>query len=607
MGGNSDKTFGVVIIGRNEGDRLRRCLQSINCKRAQIVYVDSASSDLSCKLARSMGASVVNLDMSKPFSAGRARNAGFKRLIGLAPGATSVQFIDGDCELDSGWLARAVEILKDEAKLAALCGLLHEKSPDASIYNRLRDLERTRTIGELGSCGGIFMVRRCAFEDVGGFDASLAAGEEADLCKRLRTRGWNIRRVDTLMCLHDSAILNFRQWWSRQVRVGYTALDASTRISTGSAPVYGDAVKSARVWGLAWPAAIASAGAVGAAAGGPAVSATVIGAGLLALPAESYRIAARASRSGQPLALAAAYGGLTVVSKFAQVVGQWRYVSKNSSELGAPKSHVPIATAAKVDNASTTVTSPSTSEAIATISARTANTKTGTAKAAAKSEAAAKPTRAADDAAWQADKVRYGDNPWLREQSIWAVAVYRFGRRVDNLPAGAKKSLLEKSYWLLYRLTETMIGVSIPKTVEIGGGFRIHHFGGVFVHAKAKIGTNCTMHRGCSLGDGDETGPAPVLEDNVELGAFAQVLGGVTIGKGAKVSALSVVSQDVPCGASATGNPAKILLPKKTTASRSASSTPRKRAATGAGVRSTKKTARKASSGTAAGRRSTSK
>ncbi len=576
----SKKDFGVVIIGRNEGERLRRCLLSVDSKRAQIVYVDSASTDGSGELAQSLGASVVDLDMSKPFNAARARNAGFARLTELVPDARCVQFVDGDCELDAGWLDRAVDVLGGEPKLAAVCGLLHEKSPEASIYNRLCDLEWAKTIGEVSACGGIFMIKRSAFEKVGGFDATVAAGEEPELCQRLRSYGWKIRRVDTLMCLHDSAILSFRQWWSRQVRTGYGALDVATRFGSGPDQLFVSTVKSARVWGIGLPAAIASAGMVGAAAGGPAMSAAVVGTGLLALPAQSLRIAARASRNGQPLALAAAYGGLTVISKFAHVLGQWRYMTNRGTSLGAHKSRAPIAT----DNA------PAKPETV-----ETAPPKAAAAAAKTRTEAPAitAPTKAADDAAWQADKARYGAKPWMREQSLWAVAVYRFGRRVDNLPAGLKKKIFDKTYWLLYRATEVLVGVGIPKSVDIGPGFRIHHFGGIFVHNEAKIGANCTFRQGCTLGNRHEDGPVPVLEDDVELGAYSQVLGGVTLGKGAKVGALSVVLCDVPAGASAVGIPAKVVSAKP--AGKPLSKTTRS-SATAKRVRKTKTTSRKRAS-----------
>ncbi|SIQ41347.1 serine O-acetyltransferase [Aromatoleum tolulyticum] len=164
------------------------------------------------------------------------------------------------------------------------------------------------------------------------------------------------------------------------------------------------------------------------------------------------------------------------------------------------------------------------------------------------------------DPEWAADLRRYGlRRPFLKEQSIWAVAVYRFGRRVDARREGVAKQLLTAGYWLAFRLVETVVGVSLPKAAHIGGGLRIWHFGGVFVHPGAVIGRNCTLRQGVTIGNRHEGGPAPVIGDDVEFGAYAQVLGGVRIGKGCRIGALAVVLCDLPDGATAVGAPARIV------------------------------------------------
>ena len=163
------------------------------------------------------------------------------------------------------------------------------------------------------------------------------------------------------------------------------------------------------------------------------------------------------------------------------------------------------------------------------------------------------------DPDWEADLARYPRRPWLKEQSIWALAVYRFGRRVDRRRPGPTRRLLDRVYWLAYRVTETLTGISLPKSVEVGPGLRIHHFGNIIVHADARIGARCTLRHGVTIGNRHDGGPVPVLEDDVELGAYAQVLGGVRIGRGAKVGAMSVVLADVPADAVAVGNPARLV------------------------------------------------
>ena len=161
--------------------------------------------------------------------------------------------------------------------------------------------------------------------------------------------------------------------------------------------------------------------------------------------------------------------------------------------------------------------------------------------------------------AWRADLQRYPSRPFFREQSIWAIAIYRFGQWNDRQKRGVVQWFLDKVYWLLFRIVETLTGISIPKMVEVGPGLRIHHFGNVFIHSNVHIGTNCTLRQGVTIGNRHEGGPVPVLEDDVELGAYAQILGGVRIGRGAKIGAMSVVLCDVPPGATAVGVPARIV------------------------------------------------
>lgn len=168
--------------------------------------------------------------------------------------------------------------------------------------------------------------------------------------------------------------------------------------------------------------------------------------------------------------------------------------------------------------------------------------------------------RARNDPDWQADLRRVNRRrPLFKEQSLWALGVYRYGRRVDARPEGLRKRLATRWYWLLFRLVETATGISLPKSAEIGGGLRIFHFGGIFVHPQVRIGRHCTLRQGVTLGNKTEGGPVPVLGDEVELGAYAQVLGGVVLGRGCRVGALSVVTRDVPPGVTVAGVPARPL------------------------------------------------
>ena len=211
--------FGAVAIGRNEGKRLRQCLASLS--GAAVVYVDSGSTDGSVELAHDFGATVIELNTSLPFTAARARNAGFRRLREVATDLEYVQFVDGDCEINARWPEIAASFLASQAGVAAVAGRLRERHPGQSVYNWLCDREWDGPAGEVRACGGIAMIRTAALEAVDGYRDELIAGEEPELCVRLRASGWRIWRLDAEMALHDAAITRFSQWWRRAMRAGY--------------------------------------------------------------------------------------------------------------------------------------------------------------------------------------------------------------------------------------------------------------------------------------------------------------------------------------------------------------------------------------------------
>ncbi|MBN2690508.1 MAG: serine acetyltransferase [Burkholderiaceae bacterium] len=168
-----------------------------------------------------------------------------------------------------------------------------------------------------------------------------------------------------------------------------------------------------------------------------------------------------------------------------------------------------------------------------------------------------------NDPGWQQDLLRLNmRRPFFKEQSIWAIWVYRYGRQVDAMPHGLRRRIKTRWYWLLFRFVETWTGISLPKEAVIGGGLRIFHFGGIFVHPGARIGTHCTLRQGVTIGNKTEGGAVPILEDDVELGAYAQVLGGVVLRAGCRVGALSVVVHDVDSGVTVAGAPARPLHPR---------------------------------------------
>jgi len=248
--------LGVVIIGRNEGERLRRCLASVTPFVPAVVYVDSGSTDGSIELARNAGAEVVKLDLSQPFTAARARNQGLARLVQRRDDLSFVQFVDGDCEVVMGWLDAGLSFLQHHPGHAVVCGRRRERHPEHSIYNRLCDDEWNTPVGEALSCGGDALMRIDALTAVGGYRDSLIAGEEPELCLRLRQAGWRIQRIDFEMTLHDAAMTRFGQWWKRATRSGHAFAEGAWLHGATPERHWVRETRRAWLWGAVLPAFI---------------------------------------------------------------------------------------------------------------------------------------------------------------------------------------------------------------------------------------------------------------------------------------------------------------------------------------------------------------
>jgi len=253
----TEPAIGVVAIGRNEGDRLMRCLKSVTGAGRVVVYVDSNSTDGSAERASELGAVVVSLDLAQPFTAARARNAGFHGLLERLPQAKYVQFVDGDCEVVAAWIPAALAFLEARPDVAVACGRRRERHPEASVYNLLCDMEWDSPVGEAKACGGDALMRVAALRQAGGYRDSLIAGEEPELCVRLRAAGWKVWRLPEEMTLHDAAMTRFSQWWKRSMRGGYAFAEG---MSLHGAPPERHWVRESRsivIWGILLPAATA--------------------------------------------------------------------------------------------------------------------------------------------------------------------------------------------------------------------------------------------------------------------------------------------------------------------------------------------------------------
>jgi len=304
--------IGVVAIGRNEGERLRRCLSSVVRPDCGVVYVDSGSQDGSVEVARELGAEVVDLDLSIPFTAARARNEGWRHLLAHYPGLAAVQFLDGDCELDGTWLAKAAHALRAQSTLAVVCGRRRERHPEASIYNRLCDIEWDTPVGLADACGGDALFRVEALLAVGGYDDTAIAGEEPELCFRLRELGWKIERLDAEMTLHDADMTQLKQWWQRHKRAGHAY--ASNRRRHAAAGFMHPQVQSALAWGFVLPLVTLLLGLVWS-------PWFLLAYGLYPLQLARIAIRFRRQQAAQPWSIAVAYALHCLGGKFAEAAG----------------------------------------------------------------------------------------------------------------------------------------------------------------------------------------------------------------------------------------------------------------------------------------------
>lgn len=297
-----DAMIDAVVIGRNEGARLIACLQSLQGRVRRLIYVDSGSSDGSVESARALGAEVVALDMRLGFTAARARNAG----LAVLDGPEFVQFVDGDCEVQPGWFVAALAGFAAHPAAVVVCGRRRERFPEASVYNRLADMEWDTPLGSALACGGDALMRFAAVRDAGGYDAGLIAGEEPDLCLRLRRAGGEVWRIEAEMTLHDANLLRFGQWWKRMVRAGYAFAEGAARYGAAPERHWVTEVRRAVFWGIVLPLAAVLAGFL-----------HPLG-WVLALiyPAQVLRLARRGGL---------AWGFFTVVGKFAEARGVISY------------------------------------------------------------------------------------------------------------------------------------------------------------------------------------------------------------------------------------------------------------------------------------------
>jgi glycosyltransferase involved in cell wall biosynthesis len=305
------RAIGVVVIGRNEGERLKSCIRSFLTDSLRIVYVDSGSSDQSVDFVQSQGFDSLALDMSIPFSAGRARNEGYRFLLDKYDDIECIQFIDGDCDICSGWVTLAFDYLQKNEGVASVCGRRKERYPHHSIYNQLCDIEWDTPVGTTAATGGDFMCRKQALLAVNGFSAQVIAGEEPEMCFRMRQKGWKIERLDADMTLHDADMTSLSQMCKRYERSGHAYAQGFAMHGRSAEKYYQSDMLRILFWALCVPML-----AIGAMCFVGVLGLLV----LLVYPLKVGQIFIREKKYRQPR-IALAYAVSLVLGKFPQLVG----------------------------------------------------------------------------------------------------------------------------------------------------------------------------------------------------------------------------------------------------------------------------------------------
>jgi glycosyltransferase involved in cell wall biosynthesis len=257
LAGSALPTLSIIVIGRNEGPRLAKCLESIGQVRDvavnEVIYVDSASTDGSSQLASQHGATVIVVRPERP-TAAIGRNAGWRR-------ATSdlVLFLDGDTVLHPDFARAACDALSQKPSIAAAWGHRREIHTEMSVYNRVLDLDWIYPPGLAEFCGGDVLMRRKVLLEVDGFDERLIAGEEPELCRRIRARGYGILHIDCPMTGHDLQITRWGQYWKRATRAGHAYAEVSERFRNSSDPFWASDRRRNLIRGSLWLVSLAAA------------------------------------------------------------------------------------------------------------------------------------------------------------------------------------------------------------------------------------------------------------------------------------------------------------------------------------------------------------
>ncbi len=321
---------GVVLVGRNESARLPRSVSAAREQAAVVIYVDSNSTDGSRELAAEHGAEVIHLTEG-PYTPARGRQVGFNELSRRHPELPYVHFVDGDCVLQPGWVAKAYRHLEANPKVGAVFGRRREERCAESFYSRLMDVDWDAPSGAAANFGGDLLARVDAVRAAGSWSPTTINAEDIDLSFRMRADGWTIFHLAEEMTSHDVRMTRFAEYWKRSVRAGYGYAEVGWRYRKGPGwlllrrmlstvfyvvllPLL--ALILAFVW---WPGALLVA---------------------LLYVRMLLVLALSARRRGSSWRMAFSYAGLNLVCKVAALLGSLRYWRDRLIRKDRPSDHL---------------------------------------------------------------------------------------------------------------------------------------------------------------------------------------------------------------------------------------------------------------------------
>lgn len=244
----NDPFVSIVIIGRNEGDRLVKCIQSAQnleypSEKKEIIYVDSCSSDGSTESAKKLGIEKVYILEQEKTCAAMGRNLGLQHADGEL-----ILFLDGDTQISSDFLTTAVPHFESE-EIAVVYGRRTEIHPD-SIYIKLCGSDWSQRIpGYTDTAAGDVLVRADVIREIGGYK-EIIAGEDPEMSNSVINAGYKILFLDINMVKHDLAMYNFKQYWRHSVRSGFAYAVVADLTKKRANPLWVDKSKKILLQGI---------------------------------------------------------------------------------------------------------------------------------------------------------------------------------------------------------------------------------------------------------------------------------------------------------------------------------------------------------------------